>query len=467
MVRPARLPHVDILTRIRRRAPACLTCEAVLLSRMTAVQDRQLAAARQIAEDLTHHLDLDLSVRLWDGTLIPLGANVESGLAITIASPGVISSLLRRPTLDRLIRHYARGHIGFEGGTLIDLGKSLDGAGHRRSVKGLSKRRLINRLWPFLFAPGERLDRSRAYDGDAAGEGRAAAENRQFIQFHYDVGNAFYQLFLDPEMQYSCAYFTDWGNALEQAQRDKLDMICRKLRLKPGERLLDIGCGWGGLICHAAEHYGVAAHGITLSEAQIALARERIEAKGLSGRVTVEIRDYAELDGRYDKIASIGMYEHIGIANIDRYFGTVRRLLAPDGVFLNHAISRRAKRKKRRFSARAEQRALQKYIFPGGELDDIGHTIGAMEQQGFEVHDVEAWREHYARTTQLWCERITARREEAVALVGEETYRLWVAYLGGCSLAFSRGTARIYQTLATRSAKGPSPLPQTRADLYR
>ena len=292
-------------------------------------------------------------------------------------------------------------------------------------------------------------------------------QNRDFIQFHYDVGNDFYRLFLDPEMQYSCAYFTDWGNSLEEAQRDKLEMICRKLRLKPGDRLLDIGCGWGGLVCYAAEHYGVTAHGITLSEAQLELARERIAAKGLADRVRVEIRDYADLDGAYDKIASIGMYEHIGIANIDKYFKAVRAVLAPDGLFLNHAISRRAKRKQRRFSARAEQRALQKYIFPGGELDDIGHTIRAMEQHGFEVHDVEGWREHYALTTRQWCERLTARRAEAVALVGEQTYRIWVAYLGGCSLAFSRGTARIYQTLASRGAKGRSPVPPTRADLYR
>lgn len=435
---------------------------------MTGNGDKQLAAARELAHDLARHLDLDVSVRLWDGTLVPLGTHVESPLAITIGSPGVISSLLRRPTLDRLIRHYAHGHIGFEGGTLIDLGRRLDGgAGAGKRLKGLSKTRLLGHLWPFLLARGEKPEASRGYSGNEAGEGRAQRENRDFIQFHYDVGNDFYRLFLDPEMQYSCAYFTDWGNSLETAQRDKLEMICRKLRLKPGERMLDIGCGWGGLICYAAEHFGVSAHGITLSEAQIEVARERIAARGLGGKVTVEIRDYADLRGSYDKIASIGMYEHIGIANIGKYFRTVRSLLAPGGVFLNHAISRRAKRKRRRFAARAEQRALQKYIFPGGELDDIGHTIAAMEQTGFEVHDVEAWREHYALTTKFWCERLTARREEAVALIGEETYRIWVAYLAGCSLAFSRGTARIYQTLATRSAKEPSPLPQTRADLYR
>jgi len=434
---------------------------------MSAPQDRKLAAAREMVEDLARHLDLDLSVRLWDGTLVPLGAKARSGYVVAIASPGVISSLLRRPTLDRLIRHYAHGHISFEGGTLIDIGSQFAGDGARPRLKSLNKRRLMGHLWPFLLGAGQKPEASRRFAGDSDGQARDQAENRDFIQFHYDVGNPFYQLFLDPELQYSCAYFTDWDNTLEQAQRDKLDMICRKLRLKPGDRLLDIGCGWGGLICHAAEHYGVTAHGVTLSDAQIEVARGRIAQRQLADRVTVEIRDYADLSGSYDKIASIGMYEHIGIANIDRYFSTVRRLLAPGGLFLNHAISRRAKRRKRRFSSRPEQRALQRYIFPGGELDDIGHTVQAMEQNGFEVHDVEGWRDHYARTTRLWCERLTARRDEAIGLVGEETYRIWVAYLAGCSLAFARGTARIYQTLASRGNKGAAPVPPTRADLYR
>lgn len=428
---------------------------------------KQLAAARRLIAEIADTLDLDASVRLWDGSVVPLGREVKCPLTLTIASPGVVASLLRWPTLDRLIRLYAKGGIGLEGGTLIDLGLQLQQGSTRKRLKTLGKLRVAKLLLPFLFAPADRPDRSRDYRGDETGRGRAQAENRDFVQFHYDVSNDFYRLFLDPWMQYSCAYFVSWSGTLDQAQHDKLEMICRKLRLKPGDRLLDIGCGWGGLVCYAAKHHGVIAHGITVSQTQLDLARERIASEGLGAKVSVELRDYAELEGQYDKIASIGMYEHIGLANIPLYLKKVRALLADDGLFLNHAISRRAKRRQRRLGSRPEQRAIMRYIFPGGELDDIGHTVQEMEIHGFEVHDVENWRPHYALTTRHWCERLTARREEAEALVGPELVRIWLAYLAGVSLAFTRGTLRINQTLTSKQTRGPSPLPPTRADLYR
>ncbi len=427
-----------------------------------------LGAARAVIELVAAELDLDAHVRLWDGSRVPLGRNATGPFEIIIADPGVIASLVRWPSLDRLIQHYIAKRIDFTGGTLIDFGQQLYATGRKSSLRGLSKVKLLRALAPFFRASPDPTAHIGVFSGDETGKHRRTADNKAYIQFHYDLSNEFYALWLDPEMVYSCAYYTDWTNTLEQAQRDKLEMICRKLRLKPGETMLDIGCGWGGLVCYAARKYGVKAHGITLSERQLEFARDKVRRLGLEDQVTLELCDYMEAGGRYDKIASIGMYEHIGLKNIPDYMRKVRSLLNDDGIFLNHAISAKASRSRWWPELRRpEKKAIQKYIFPGGELDDIGHSLQAMEIAGFEVCDVEGWREHYARTTKLWCERLTERRTEAIAQVGEEKYRIWVAYLAGVSLAFTRGTLRIFQTVATKSAKGRSPLPPTRADLYR
>ncbi|MBW3540457.1 MAG: cyclopropane-fatty-acyl-phospholipid synthase family protein [Planctomycetes bacterium] len=430
---------------------------------------RQLNAARNALSHLAEVFDARVSVRLWNGSVVPLGKNVHPDLCVSIAGPGVIGSLLRRPTLENVVRQYAAGHIGFEGGDLIEFGDVARVGRAKSRLRSARKLLLARSALPFLFAPAESADAKHAFDGEETGRVQSKRNNLDFIQFHYDLGNDFYALFLDPEMQYSCAYFTDWQNSLEQAQRDKLEMICRKLRLKAGERMLDIGCGWGGLICHAASRYGVHAHGVTLSQTQFDYTQEKIRRLGLEDRVTVELRDYSTLEGTWDKIASIGMYEHVGIANYPAYFGKIYSLLRDRGILLNHGITRRAKQRRRRFRRmRPEHRLMARYIFPGGELDHVGHTCESLEASRFEVHDVENWREHYWLTTRFWCRRLSERREEAIALVGPERYRLWVAYLAGVSFAFADGTLGIYQVVASkRAAKGRAELPPTREDLYR
>jgi cyclopropane-fatty-acyl-phospholipid synthase len=430
---------------------------------------RQLQAARKILEHLSEQLDAPLSVRLWDGAQIPLGHNAESPFLVAISGPGVISSLLKRPTLENFVRHYACGNIDVEGGDLVAFGDAARIPHSKSRWKNVNKKLLLWHALPFLLAPAEKPAVAHEYSGSNNGVPRDGDRNDQdYIQFHYDLGNEFYRLFLDSEMQYSCGYFTDWNNSLEQAQHDKLEMICRKLRLKPGESLLDIGCGWGGLICHAAQVYGVRAHGVTLSQEQYDFARDKIDRLGLGDRVRVELRDYTTLDGTYDKIASIGMFEHVGIANLPAYFQKISSLLRDRGILLNHGIARGAKKTKKAFhKRRPEHRLIAKYIFPGGELDHIGHTLETMEASRFEVHDVEGWREHYALTARHWCRRLSARREEAVRLVGAEKYRLWVAYLAGVSFSFADGSLRIFQVVASKhAAKGLAELPPTRRDLY-
>jgi cyclopropane-fatty-acyl-phospholipid synthase len=237
--------------------------------------------------------------------------------------------------------------------------------------------------------------------------------------------------------------------------------------LQPGDTLLDIGCGWGALVCHAARHYGVRAHGVTLAEQQNAAARDKIIRLGLQDHVTVELIDYTKLQGSYDKIASIGMFEHVGLRNHATYFDTIHRLLKPRGLYLHHAIARRPTRDDKSFHRKtAEHSALQRYIFPGGDVDHLAMTIANLERHRFEVHDVENWREHYAHTTRLWHDRLYANREAAEREVGSVKTRLWLAYLAGCSLGFERAAMAIFQTLASKRTRGSSGLPPTRAHLY-
>ena len=427
----------------------------------------RLGMFRDLLSDAHRALDLQFGFELWDGSTIP--ADLPSyAMRLVIRRESVIAALLRRPNLDTALNAYVAGLIDLKNGTIFDLASQRPQKAGRR-LKALSKLKALKTAYHFLRAPAD-MPRplARVEDKPDARDGKPRT-NKQNVAYHYDVSNEFYRLFLDPEMVYTCAYFQpDWHDDIARAQRDKLDMICRKLRLKPGERLLDIGCGWGALICHAAQHYGVKATGVTLAEEQAALALDEVQRLGLQDRVEVLVKDFTQMEGEFDKISSIGMFEHVGIANHPVYVGAVHRLLRPRGLYLHHTIARRAKRSDKAFQKlKPEYKALTRYIFPGGELDHLGMSVSNLERHGFEVHDVEAWREHYQRTTRLWWESLNARRKEAEALVGPEKTRMWLLYLAGCSLAFERAAVGVNQTLASKRARGPSGLPPTRADLYQ
>ncbi len=425
-------------------------------------------AVRDILTRAIEALDLQFGFRLWDGTDLP-PAQGASPLRVAIADVGALASLLRSPNLDAFVRLHVEGRIDWVNGTIFDLAALRPKAKLGRALRTIGLWPLLKAAFSLITAPGSPgFERGRG--DDKARKSGDAATNKKNIAHHYDVSNAFYKLFLDKEMVYTCAYYApDFHDDIDKAQFDKLDMICRKLRLKPGARHLDIGCGWGALICHAAQHFGVQAVGVTLSEEQAALARQTIAARGLSDKVSVQVIDYNDLEAAsFDTISSIGMFEAVGIDHHPTYFKAVHRLLKPGGLYLHHAISRPARGTDAQFrKMRTEYRALVRYIFPGGELDHLGMSIANLERARFEVHDVEGWRMHYCRTTRLWHDRLLARRAEAEAEVGADMTRMWLFYLGGCSLAFERGAVSIFQTLASRKNKGALPVPATRTDLYR
>jgi cyclopropane-fatty-acyl-phospholipid synthase len=316
----------------------------------------------------------------------------------------------------------------------------------------------------------ESLARTRAEGGYTAFARRSHSkqQDRDAIRHHYDVSNEFYALWLDPRMVYSCAYFRDPSDTLAQAQVAKLDHICRKLRLQPGERFLDVGCGWGALVMHAARHYGVDATGITLSENQLRLANKRIREAGLQDRCRVRLEDYRDHagEGAYDKVASVGMFEHVGLENLPVYFNTIARLLRERGLFLNHGIT----------SSDVANRAvglgagefIDRYVFPKGELPHLHRVLHDMSVADFEVLDVETLRPHYARTLALWSEAYERNFARAVEVAGERTARIWRLYLPGCAYAFEQRWISIHQVLASRQKEpGLADVPLTRDWIYR
>ena len=415
-------------------------------------QQTSSGLVREIVGRLFSGYQGSTAIRLWDGTLAH--GSAEAPVTLVINEPEVVRELLLHPDLFRLVEAYLEGRLEVEGDfeRLLELGDYLGGIELplRRRV-GLVKRALA-------------LPRGRGtQQGKSIRRWRDSRNNcRETIAHHYDLGNDFYRLWLDPEMVYSCAYFASEEQSLAAAQRDKLDYLCRKLRLEPGQQLLDIGCGWGALAVWAARHYDVRVHGITLSEEQYRYARQRVRNEGLGEQVHIELLDYRDLPGEevYDRVVSVGMFEHIGIRNFPRYFGIVRRVLKPDGLFLNHGITSDSD-----WEETPATRFINRYIFPDGELARISTVVEAMEEAGFETLDVENLRPHYTLTLRHWVRNLEAVKEEAIRTTSAATYRLWRLYMAGCAFNFHRGGIGVHQVLAGQRGK-PQPVPLRRDDLY-
>ncbi len=437
---------------------------------MTADADRRLPAARRIIAHVAGLLQADLSVRLWNGEVLPLGPGARDDIQIVIARPSVVRRLLLKPGLMTLFEMFATGDMRVEGGSPLEAADRWD---HGRAVhlaKRADKMLIAQQAVPFLLGGKDdaatQLPAWDATGDDGVGRDKGKRRDQDFIQFHYDVGNDFYGLFLDPRMVYSSAYFTRPDATLEEAQAEKLDRICRKLRLQPGQRMLDVGCGWGGLACWAAQNYGVRVHGVTLSQAQLDHARARVRLLKLENTVTLELKDYREVDepGGYDAIAQVEMFEHAGFANHERHFNQMHRLLKPGGLYFHQASVRRGG--KDAIKPTATTKVITRFIFPGGELDTIGMTVTNLGRLGFETLDVEDMREHFELTLREWTRRLYENRDAAYQMVGEARARLWLIYFALFAKGFERGSVLVYQTVAQRRRPGPSGLPLDRKSMY-
>ncbi len=412
-------------------------------------------------------------VKFWDGS-IDHGSNPRSPFTMVLNRPAALRRMLLPPNELSIVESYISGDVEIEGS--MEAASDLSEMIGDRLRSPVAVARLIGLVLRLPGTADDDLANVRFPErAKKLGPRHTPVRDAAAINFHYDVGNSFYKLWLDRRMVYSCAYFRSLEDSLDVAQEAKLDLICRKLRLKPGERFLDIGCGWGGLIMHAAEHYGVDATGITLSQNQAVYAKELIAESGLGDRCRVEIRDYRTLTtgDAFDKIASIGMVEHVGLTHLPVYFDSAYRALKPGGLFLNHGIvslgearpkSAREKIFRKFWKADA---FIDTYVFPDGKLTATDDVIAAAEATGFEVRDVESLREHYAMTLRYWVRSLEENGSQALALVGNHTFRVWRLYMAASANAFARAAINVIQTLLAKpDARGHSNIPLTREDLY-
>jgi cyclopropane-fatty-acyl-phospholipid synthase len=376
---------------------------------------------------------IPLRVRLWNGLEAVLGE--EPRVTFTIPSVASLRQLVR-PSLDRLGSAYVEGKMEVEGklADILQVAMRLAAHGAPRARRG-----------PRIFR------HTRSVDAEA-------------IRYHYDVSNQFYALWLDTNMVYSCAYFRSAQDSLDDAQIQKIDHILTKLRVKPGDRLLDIGCGWGALIIRAAQKFGARAVGITLSQNQYDLARERIAAAGLADRCEVRLEDYRDVTGKFDRIASVGMFEHVGLQNLRLYFTRIRDLLNDDGTVMNHGITSGDPDSAE--SPLGASDYINRYVFPHGELPHISRTLYEMCAAGLEPVDVENLRRHYALTLTHWAERFESHSAQLREIGGDKRWRIWRLYLAGCAYAFAQEWMALHQILAVKSGSSAAALPLTRDYVY-
>jgi cyclopropane-fatty-acyl-phospholipid synthase len=427
----------------------------------------------------------DYSIQVGDRYELP--ANSNPRFRLIFKNWQALKRLFSPPLELNLGEGFIRGDLDIQGDiySAFDVLDTVSGVG--QSLKSA-----ISVVSDYLSLPAKKTE---VLDGrgpiELHGRVHSLDRDRRAVQYHYDVGNDFYSIWLDKNMQYSCGYFPTGTEDLDTAQIRKMEHICRKLRLQPGETLLDVGCGWGGLVRYAAQNYGVKALGVTLSERQADYANQKIQELGLADQVHVELRDYRSLrSAAFDKIVSVGMFEHVGRSHLPEYFTHIFRLLRPGGLFLNHGISRRedepriievekhGKRVPEEVKTPAIRQWLeksilgigsfsQKYIFPDGELELVSEVNLMAEQAGFEVRDVENLREHYALTIRNWVKNLADHQAEVERVSNPVTYRTWRLYLASSVHGFERGTISINQTLLTKPVNGKTYLPLSREDLYR
>ena len=396
----------------------------------------------RLLEGLHLHTDIPLRVALWNGAFHDLGA--QPTVTVQLPTPKALQYFLP-PSLDNLAEGYVQGHLNVHGSA-------------RDVVEAAS--RLAHIKVP-MQGPFGRIFSPRQHDRQ---------KDARAIEQHYDVSNEFYSQWLDDNMVYSCAYFADPHLSLEQAQTAKLDHILNKIMLRPGERLLDIGCGWGALAIRAAQKYGSKVVGVTLSQNQYALAKERVAEAGLSRQIEIRLEDYRDIEpynGQFDKITSVGMFEHVGLNHLPQYFAKIKSLLKDGGLALNHGIT--STDPNSGSSPLGAGRFIEKYVFPNGEVPHISLALRTMQEAGLEALDVECLRRHYAKTLQHWSENYESRSSALSGLVSDTTFRVWRVYLAGCAHAFAQNWVSIYQVLACKAGVLPTlnPTPWSRAYMYQ